>query len=52
MGNISSAWLETSIEEELAASLGRKASDIPVTVSQTVRTDFMYNDATKSSWPF
>jgi len=52
LGNISGTWLQTSIKEELAASLGRWASDIPPTASQTVTTNFIYNDTTNSSCPF
>jgi hypothetical protein len=41
--------LQTTIEEESAAPLGRYASDIPTIASWTVTTDLIYNAAKKNS---
>jgi len=49
---MSGAWLQASINRDMAAVKGRYVSDIPTTSSGTVTTYFIHSATTKYSWAF
>jgi len=51
-GNMSGAWLQASINKDMAACIGIYVRNILTSSFGTATTDFIYRATTKYSWAF